>query len=85
MEISDQYLRAKEELVRMKKAEALYNAANQSNSNRDYKEKYLDMREINKDLKSHFRQLEEKVALFLKENKSLDRDRSDDSESNKEN
>ena len=69
----------------MKKAEALYNAANQSNSNRDYKEKYLDMREINKDLKSHFRQLEEKVALFLKENKSLDRDRSDDPESNKEN
>jgi predicted transglutaminase-like protease len=48
-------LRAKEELVRMKKAEAIYNAANQSNSNRDYKEKYLDMREINKDLKSHFR------------------------------
>ena len=85
MEISDQYLRAKEELVRMKKAEALHNAANQSNSNRDYKEKYLDMREINKDLKSHFRQLEEKVALFSKENKSLDRDRSDDSESNKEN
>ena len=39
----------------MKKAEALYNATNQSNSNRDYKEKYLDMREINKDLKSHFR------------------------------
>lgn len=69
----------------MKKAEALYNAANQSNSNRDYKEKYLDMREINKDLKSHFRQLEEKVALFLKENKSLDRDRNDESESNKEN
>lgn len=85
MEISDQYLRAKEELVRMKKAEALYSATNQSNSNRDYKEKYLDMREINKDLKSHFRQLEEKVALLLKENKSLDRDRSDDSESNKEN
>ena len=85
MEISDQYLRAKEELVRMKKAEALYSATNQSNSNRDYKEKYLDMREINKDLKSHFRQLEEKVALLLKENKSLDRDRSNDSESNKEN
>lgn len=85
MEISDQYLRAKEELVRMKKAEALYSATNQSNSNRDYKEKYLDMREINKDLKSHFRQLEEKVALLLKENKSFDRDRSDDSESNKEN
>ncbi len=68
MEISDQYFRAKEELVRMKKAEALYVASNQSNSNRDYKEKYLDMREINKDLKCHFRQLEEKVALFLKEN-----------------
>jgi predicted transglutaminase-like protease len=48
-------LRAKEELVRMKKAEALYNATNQSKTNRDYKEKYLDMREINKDLKSHFR------------------------------
>jgi len=39
----------------MKKAEALYNATNQNNSNRDYKEKYLDMREINKDLKSHFK------------------------------
>ncbi len=52
----------------MKKAEVLYVASNQSNSNRDYKEKYLDMREINKDLKCHFRQLEEKVALFLKEN-----------------
>ena len=69
----------------MKKAEALYTATNQSNSNRDYKEKYLDMREINKDLKSHFKQLEEKLALFLKENKALERDGSDDSESNKEN
>ena len=69
----------------MKKAEALYNAQNQSNSHRDYKERYLDMREINKDLKNHFKQLEEKVALFLKENGSFDLIGGDDFESNKEN
>jgi hypothetical protein len=43
------------------------------------------MREINKDLKNHFKQLEEKVALFLKENGSFDLIGGDDSESNKEN
>lgn len=69
----------------MKKAEALQTATNQSNSNRDYREKYLDMREINKDLKRHFSQLEEKLAVFMKENKALERDASYDSESNKEN
>jgi hypothetical protein len=43
------------------------------------------MREINKDLKNHFKQLEEKVALFLKENGSFDLIGGDDFESNKEN
>ena len=42
------------------------------------------MREINKDLKRHFRELEDKVALLIAERQSLTADRTD-SESNKEN
>jgi hypothetical protein len=84
MQISEQYLRAKEELVKMKRAEALNNSSSLNQSNRDYKEKYLDMREINKDLKKHFRELEDKVTQFLKENPTLTVELVD-SESNKEN
>ena len=65
MQISEQYVKTKEELVRMKKAESMMQAASQNPLNRDYKEKYLDMREINKDLKRHFRELEEKVAQLI--------------------
>jgi len=84
MQISEQYLRAKEELVKMKRAEALNNSSSLNQSNRDYKERYLDMREINKDLKKHFRELEDKVTQFLKENPTLTVELVD-SESNKEN
>jgi hypothetical protein len=38
-----------------------------SSSQRNYKELYLDMREINKDLKSHFNGLEEKVNAYVRE------------------
>ena len=65
MQISEQYVKTKEELVRMKKAESMVQANSQNPLNRDYKEKYLDMREINKDLKRHFRELEEKVAQLI--------------------
>ena len=43
------------------------------------------MREINKDLKAHFRLLEEKVTLFLKENQTLIVEKVADEEANKEN
>jgi len=65
LQISEQYVKTKEELVRMKKAESMVQANSQNPLNRDYKEKYLDMREINKDLKRHFRELEEKVAQLI--------------------
>lgn len=65
LQISEQYVKTKEELVRMKKAESMMQATSQNPLNRDYKEKYLDMREINKDLKRHFRELEEKVAQLI--------------------
>lgn len=84
MEISEQYLKAKEEVVKMKRAEALANSNSLNQSNRDYKERYLDMREINKDLKRHFKELEVKVTLFLTESQTLNGERID-LESNKEN
>ena len=52
--------------------------------NLDYKEKYLDMRDINKDLKKNFRELEDKVAHFITESHSIPADQAS-CESNKEN
>ena len=58
-EVSEQFIQAKEELAALRVKEINLNeqltSANQGRQN--FKEQYLEMREVNKDLKLHFSQL----------------------------
>ena len=58
-EVTDQYIKAKEELAQLRVTEINLNEQlEQSNQGRqNFKEQYLEMREVNKDLKLHFSKL----------------------------
>lgn len=65
-DISQQYIRCKEENQQLLNAEDnLNNDFRESEKARlSYKEQYLEMRQLNKDLKLHFTQLEKRVTKF---------------------
>ena len=58
-EVTDQYIKAKEELAQLRVTEINLNEQlEQSNQGRqNFKEQYLEMREVNKDLKLHLSKL----------------------------
>ena len=62
-EVSDLYIKAKEELAALRVTEINLNeqlvSANQGRQN--FKEQYLEMREVNKDLKLHFGKLQQRI------------------------
>ena len=62
-EVSEQYIKAKEELANLRVTEINLNeqlsSANQGRQN--FKEQYLEMREVNKDLKLHFSKLQQRI------------------------
>ena len=62
-EISEQYLTCKEEVSILRKSEyALQEELKaQKTATQNYKEQYLEMREVNKDLKQHFGKLQRQV------------------------
>ena len=65
-EISEQYLTCKEEVSTLRKSEfALQEELkSQKTATQNYKEQYLEMREVNKDLKQHFGKLQRQVETF---------------------
>ena len=65
-EISEQYLTCKEEVQTLRKSEyALQDELKQQKTaTQNYKEQYLEMREVNKDLKQHFGKLQRQVETF---------------------
>ena len=62
-EVSEQYIKAKEELANLRVTEINLNeqlsSANKGRQN--FKEQYLEMREVNKDLKLHFSKLQQRI------------------------
>jgi hypothetical protein len=65
-EISDQYVKCKEELAVLRRNEiTLKGELQKATVGREtFKEQYMEMREINKDLKLHFSKLERQVAEY---------------------
>ena len=65
-EISEQYLVCKEEVQTLRKSE--FNLREelkaQKVATQNYKEQFLEMREVNKDLKLHFSKLQRQVETF---------------------
>lgn len=66
LKISEQYLAAKQELSKFKleEAQTISDTDKQRSTDRNFKEQYMEMREVNKDLKAHYKVLELKVKQF---------------------
>ena len=69
-QISEQYVDAKEEILRLRRAESnLKDQLAERIEQRKYKEMYFELREVNKQMRSDFRRME--LMVSQKENKQI--------------